>query len=176
MAAANPVGGRYDRSRSLKANLNITPAIMSRFDLLFVVLDENSVDVDAKLATHIVKVHQRKDSAVKPMYSSSAIQMYIRFAKANIRPVFLPEAEEALENEYCKLRSADSIGGRHRQAFRVTVRQLESVIRLSEALARLHLNPNVQHFLRKISSQLFLGYQTICYRSSPFIAEIPHFR
>jgi len=49
LAAANPIGGRYDRSKSLKANLMISAPIMSRFDLLFVVLDENSPQIDTQL-------------------------------------------------------------------------------------------------------------------------------
>jgi DNA replication licensing factor MCM6 len=59
LAAANPIGGRYDTHKSLKANLNISAPIMSRFDLLFVVRDVNNEEIDAKLAMHIVKVHQR---------------------------------------------------------------------------------------------------------------------
>jgi DNA replication licensing factor MCM6 len=85
LAAANPIGGRYDKSKSLKANLMITPAIMSRFDLLFVVLDENSEKTDYNLARHIVSIHQKKDAALRPPYSTIQLQRYIKFAKT-IRP------------------------------------------------------------------------------------------
>lgn len=63
----------------------ITPAIMSRFDLLFVVLDENSEKTDYNLARHIVSIHQKKDAALRPPYSTIQLQRYIKFAKT-IRP------------------------------------------------------------------------------------------
>ncbi len=81
LAAANPIGGRYDKTKSIKANLMITPAIMSRFDLLFVVLDENDEQSDYNLARHIVSVHQKRDRAVKPVYTAAQVQRYIRFAR-----------------------------------------------------------------------------------------------
>ena len=60
LAAANPIGGRYDRSKTLKANLNITPAIMSRFDLFFVVLDTCDESADYNIASHIgMQTHAR---------------------------------------------------------------------------------------------------------------------
>ncbi len=59
MAAANPKFGRYDKSKSLKYNLEISPPIMSRFDLFFVVLDESRYDIDDKIATYILNLHQK---------------------------------------------------------------------------------------------------------------------
>jgi len=140
LAAANPIGGRYDTQKSLKGNLNITAPIMSRFDLLFVVCDKNNEAEDTRLATHIVKVHQRKDSAIDPPYHTGTLQRYIKFAKT-LKPQFTKEAQEALVDEYCKLRKADSFG--KLQAYRITVRQLESIVRLSEGLARLHLDQEI---------------------------------
>jgi DNA replication licensing factor MCM6 len=139
LAAANPIGGRYDKSRSLKANLTITPAIMSRFDLLFVVQDKNEEASDLSIATHIVSVHQRKDQALNPDYSQAEIQRYIRFART-IRPVFTPQAQRRVIQEYCNVRSADT-SGNQKSAWRITVRQLESMVRLSEAIARVHMEP-----------------------------------
>jgi DNA replication licensing factor MCM6 len=60
LAAANPIHGRYDRSKTLKANLQLSPAIMSRFDLFFVVLDECDASMDRAIAEHIVDVHQKR--------------------------------------------------------------------------------------------------------------------
>jgi DNA replication licensing factor MCM6 len=140
LAAANPIGGRYDKSKSLKANLMITPAIMSRFDLLFVVLDENSEKTDYNLARHIVRIHQQKDAALRPPYSTSQLQRYIKFAKT-LRPKIQPDAAKVLVQQYALLRQSDT--GHAKTAYRITVRQLESIIRLSEALARLHLDTKV---------------------------------
>jgi DNA replication licensing factor MCM6 len=65
LAAANPIFGRYDRTKSLKANINLTAPIMSRFDLFFVVLDDCDENLDSTLARHIVNLHQKKDEAIQ---------------------------------------------------------------------------------------------------------------
>eukprot|EP01117_Protostelium_nocturnum_P010652 TRINITY_DN3837_c0_g1_i1.p1 TRINITY_DN3837_c0_g1~~TRINITY_DN3837_c0_g1_i1.p1 ORF type:complete len:837 (-),score=296.88 TRINITY_DN3837_c0_g1_i1:40-2526(-) len=136
LAAANPIGGRYDRTRTLKANLNITPAIMSRFDLFFIVLDECDESSDAKIAKHIVKIHQLKDTFVKPELSTIQLQTFIRFAKI-LKPKMTEEAGKLLVENYRKLRMND-VTGHGKTSYRITVRQLESMIRLSEAIARAH--------------------------------------
>lgn len=81
LAAANPVGGRYNRKMSLRANVAMSAPIMSRFDLFFVVLDECNEDVDLHIAQHIVNVHRFRDAAINPEYSTEALQRYIRFAR-----------------------------------------------------------------------------------------------
>ncbi len=65
LAAANPIYGRYDRTKSLKANINLSAPIMSRFDLFFVVLDDCDENLDSTLARHIVNLHQKKDEAIQ---------------------------------------------------------------------------------------------------------------
>lgn len=57
LAAANPIFGRYDRSKSLKFNVNMSSPIMSRFDLFFIVTDQQKGEVDRLIATHIVRLH-----------------------------------------------------------------------------------------------------------------------
>ena len=74
MAAANPIGGRYDKSKPLKQNVALTPPIMSRFDLFFVVVDECDEVSDYNIARHIVALHQRTDEAVEAEYSTAQIQ------------------------------------------------------------------------------------------------------
>lgn len=151
LAAANPIGGRYDKSRSLKSNLTISPAIMSRFDLMFVVLDKNDDISDTNIATHIVNVHQRKDQALHPDYTQHEIQRYIRFART-IRPVFSATAKKKVIQEYCNIRMSDQ--GKGKTAWRITVRQLESMIRLSEAIARVHMEPIITDAFVEEASRL----------------------
>lgn len=79
LAAANPIGGRYDKTKSLRANLNISAPIMSRFDLCFIVLDDCDPDSDYNIARHIVSVHQKKDRALSPPFSALQMKQYIRF-------------------------------------------------------------------------------------------------
>lgn len=135
LAAANPVGGRYNRKTTLRANVNMSAPIMSRFDLFFVVLDECDEDVDRHLAAHIVGLHQHRDEAIEPEFSTEQLQRYIRFAKT-FQPRFTDEAKETLVEKYKELRADDAQGGVGRNSYRITVRQLESMIRLSEAIAK----------------------------------------
>ena len=135
LAAANPVGGRYNRKTTLRANINMSAPIMSRFDLFFIVLDECNEATDKHLAQHIVNIHMNRDDAVVPEFSTEQLQRYIRFART-FRPEFTPEAKTLLVEKYKELRADDATGGIGRNSYRITVRQLESMIRLSEAIAK----------------------------------------
>lgn len=134
LAAANPISGRYNRKMGLRANLNMTAPIMSRFDLFFVVLDECNERVDAQLADHIVDLHMLRDAAIDPPFSAEELSTYIKYAKT-FRPKMTKEARDFLVAKYKELRSDDA-QGISRSSYRITVRQLESMIRLSEAIAR----------------------------------------
>lgn len=70
MAAANPINGRYDRSKNLRYNVDISPPIMSRFDLFFVIFDEKRDDEDMEIAHHIVTMHRLKEDALHPDFST----------------------------------------------------------------------------------------------------------
>lgn len=134
LAAANPIGGRYDRKKSLRANVQLSAPIMSRFDLFFVVLDECDEKVDMNIAQHIVNVHRFQNDAINPEFSTEALQRYIRYART-FNPKLTREAADVLVEKYRTLRQDDASGA-GRNSYRITVRQLESMIRLSEAIAR----------------------------------------
>lgn len=138
LAAANPVGGRYDRSRPLKHNVQLSAPIMSRFDLFFVLVDECSEVVDYAVARRILDNHRSiSNNTIRgTKYSVDDIRKYICFARC-FKPQIGPEAAEALVTAYKRLRMNDS-NNAATSSWRITVRQLESLIRLSEALARLH--------------------------------------
>lgn len=144
LAAANPIGGRYDRGRTLKQNLTMSAPIMSRFDLFFVVLDECEEGADMNVARFIIGVHRggAGNAGDGPEFNKGLLQRYIRLARC-VNPVIMPESRNLLVDSYKRLRQADSTGG-SRSSYRITVRQLESLIRLSEALARLHLDEYVR--------------------------------
>jgi len=133
LAAANPIGGRYNRKASLRQNIAMSAPIMSRFDLFFVVLDECNEQTDLHIAQHIVNVHRFRDAAIAPEYSTEALQRYIRYART-FSPKLTPAASQVLVHKYRDLRQDE--GGPGKSNFRITVRQLESMIRLSEAIAR----------------------------------------
>lgn len=146
LAAANPVGGRHDRSRTLRGNVALSAPILSRFDLFFVVLDECEEVSDYNVAKHILEVHRglrgSEDSVGDVAFPKASLQKYIRYART-LNPKITVEAQKVLVECYGVLRQGDSLG-RSRSAYRITVRQLESMIRLSEALARLHLDDDIK--------------------------------
>lgn len=147
LAAANPVYGRYDKSRTLRQNINMTAPIMSRFDLFFVISDENNETTDARVAEHILKMHQeyeQVDSGIvsNADFSMEQLQKYISFART-FNPIITQEAKLKLCENYKKLRRNDN-SPNSQQSYRITIRQLESLIRLSEALARVHLDDEVK--------------------------------
>ena len=75
LAAANPVWGRYDRSKTLKANVNLSAPLLSRFDLFFVVLDDNDDLHDYNVARHIIDVHCGRETQVKAPFSTAQLQV-----------------------------------------------------------------------------------------------------
>ena len=150
LAAANPVHGRYDRTKTLQANVALSAPILSRFDLFFVVLDECNPEADRQVAQHILNVHRGRGTdnynnsssgAASPL-TQDQLKRYIRFARS-LNPRLTSESQKVLVDCYRQLRQGDTLG-RARAAYRITVRQLESLIRLSEALARLHCASEIQ--------------------------------
>jgi len=137
LAAANPIAGRYDRCKSLRYNINMSAPIMSRFDLFFILIDELNEAVDYWIAQRIINFHTSDTSVVEKsrVYNIADIQKYITFARL-CKPKISKEAQEVMITEYKKLRQRESS---NKSAWRITVRQLESMIRLSEAMARMHL-------------------------------------
>jgi DNA replication licensing factor MCM6 len=73
LAAANPLHGRYDRSKSLRYNVDISPPIMSRFDLFFVIFDEKNDEEDIKIAQHIVNMHRMRDEGTGLKYTKEQV-------------------------------------------------------------------------------------------------------
>ncbi len=141
LAAANPIGGRYNAKRSLRSNLAMSAPIMSRFDLFFVILDECNEKIDTQLASHIVNIHMLRDDAVDAPFSTDQLLRYIRYART-FKPKMTAEARDYLVQKYKDLRADDSQGF-GRTSYRITVRQLESMIRLSEAIARANCTEDI---------------------------------
>ncbi|MCL4141832.1 UNVERIFIED_CONTAM: hypothetical protein GTU68_011041, partial [Idotea baltica] len=142
LAAANPIGGRYDRAKSLRQNINLSAPIMSRFDLFFILVDECNEVTDYAIARRIVDLHSHVEENVARVYTLEEIQRYIMFAR-QFKPKVNKEAGEYLVEQYRSLRQRESSGG-SKSAWRITVRQLESMIRLSEGMARMHCSDEVQ--------------------------------
>lgn len=140
LAAANPKYGRYDVTKTLKENVDLPPPLMSRFDLFYVVTDNCNSQTDYNIAYHIVNLHSNGDQALECEFSTEVMQKYIQAAR-RVNPKFTAQAATKLSEYYVKLRQGDATGSK---AYRITVRQLEALVRLSEALARF----NFDEFIR----------------------------
>ena len=160
LAAANPVYGRYDTTKNLKSNIDISAPIMSRFDLFFVILDECNNYSDLNIARHIVNlqkeghINYNQDEINDPgrrFYTQEDVSLYLRYAK-HFKPKFRQDSAKVLRDEYVKLRANDISS--QRSSYRITVRQLESLIRLSEALAKVHLSDVILPIFVKEAARL----------------------
>jgi len=141
LAACLPKGGKYQPTIPLHKNVDMSPPIMSRFDLIFVMQDVFDPTTDNRVAEHIVSLHRRKENeAYGAKLSSLDLARYIKLAK-KINPQITPAAHDVMIKCYKKLREDRNSD---RGAAGVTVRQLESLVRLSEAIARVHIDPQVK--------------------------------
>lgn len=138
LAAANPIGGKYNLARNLRSNVNLSVPIMSRFDLFFTLLDNHQEESDRAIVKRIIDMHRNyaNSSSYRQnmIYSHEEIRLYLRFAR-KFYPRIPLEAEKYFVEEYVRIRSESA---NSKTSWRITVRQLESLIRLSEAIARAH--------------------------------------
>ena len=110
LAAANPINGRYDKTKPLKNNIQMTAPIMSRFDLFFVLVDDCNEVTDYAIARCIVDLHTRMEESVQRVYEPEDVARYIMFARS-FKPKLSEEAMEFLVEQYRSLRQRDTGGG-----------------------------------------------------------------
>ncbi len=150
IAAANPHSGRYDRYKTATQNIKLPPALLSRFDLIFVVVDRPDPSEDAQMAEFILQNSMKgteddslmldmKDEGMTPI-SRDLLKKYIRYARRTCHPILTEEAKERIKEFYLKLRgqydSEDAI-------ISILARNLDALIRLSEAHAKMALRDKV---------------------------------
>ncbi|GIQ84650.1 mini-chromosome maintenance complex protein 4 [Kipferlia bialata] len=139
LAAANPVMSRYDPRKSVVENLDLPPTLLSRFDLIYLILDTPSKESDRKLAMHLCGLYRPKPKqAIDEKLDRKVLAAYIKAAR-DINPRLTEQATRMLVDSYVQLRSA----GISSRTVSATPRQLESLIRLSEASARVRLSQTV---------------------------------
>ncbi|XP_062178294.1 DNA replication licensing factor MCM7 [Alnus glutinosa] len=142
LAAANPAWGRYDLRRTPAENINLPPALLSRFDLMWLILDRADMDNDLEMARHIVYVHQNKESPAlgfTPL-EPSVLRAYISAAR-RVSPCVPRELEEYLASAYSSIRQEEAKSNTPHSY--TTVRTLLSILRISAALARLRFSNTV---------------------------------
>ncbi|KII62325.1 DNA replication licensing factor mcm5-A [Thelohanellus kitauei] len=149
LAAANSVFGRWDDLKGSE-NINFMPTILSRFDMIFIVKDEYSEEKDINLAKHVIRIHiQHSDASIteeKGELSISFLRKYIDYCRKTCGPRMSPKAAERLKLHYIKVRGNAKAQERtigKRNPIVITVRQLEAISRISEALAKMRLQPFV---------------------------------
>lgn len=142
LAAANPINGRYDRSKSLQQNIHLSAPIMSRFDLFFILVDECNEATDYAIARRILDLHSNVEQNVEQIYTRDEVLRYITFAR-QFKPRITEEAAKVLVQNYGHLRQRDT-GLTGKGTWRITVRQLESMVRLSEAQAKMYCSNEVE--------------------------------
>ena len=162
LGAANPKYGQYDSYESIGDQINLEPALISRFDLIFRILDETDEELDEKIATHIIKTNyigeqgtrekyakskgesstewDHMPEEVKPDIEPNLFRKYIAYAKRNCFPVMSEEAQKEIKKFYVELRSVREVGG----PIPVTARKLEALVRLAEASAKVRLSDVVE--------------------------------
>merc|ERR1712013_726119 len=169
IAAANPVYGMYDRFRKPHENIGLPDSLLSRFDLLFIVLDKIDTKIDRNISDHVLKMHltpysaemdgddefdqdddDREEEDVSiwrkqrlrkkhKIFTTDFCKKYVDFAKKQYKPVLTDEACEEIANKYGELREEE-----RSQTLPITARCLETIIRLSTAHAKLRLSKTVQ--------------------------------
>jgi len=139
LAAANPSLGRYEPHRNVAENISLPVTILSRFDLIFILRDVPDKEEDGKMSEHILEIHRKGLSPVEAPMSLDMLRKYITYAKA-IKPVLTQDALKRLKDFYLAMRSASETEG---SPVSITARQLESLVRVSEARARAALRKEI---------------------------------
>ncbi len=183
LGAANPKYGRFEESQFISDQIDLPPALMSRFDLIFAMTDKPDSEKDARITSHILKVHRRgeilgnqdlsdlpgmdieammqESSMLEPVYDKEFLRKYVAYSK-RITPILTDEAVKLISDNYLNIRK---MGEGESKSVPITARQLEAYVRLAEASARARLSrivtlddarrsvAIVEYYLRKIAGE-----------------------
>lgn len=139
VAAANPIHGRFDQYEGLSKQINMTPTLLSRFDLIFIIRDQPSRENDAKIASHISANHMFEDGVksehLEPPIPADLLRKYVAYARANVKPKITKEAKQLIENYYVDVRNMQKS-----DTIPITARSIDGLYRLAEASAKIRLS------------------------------------
>ncbi|CAI5437743.1 unnamed protein product [Caenorhabditis angaria] len=140
LAAANPVDSKWNRNKTIVDNIQLPHTLLSRFDLIFLIVDPQDEMHDRRLGNHLVSLYFEQDKQENSeVLDMQLLRDYIAYAKANIHPKLGEDASQFIIDKYLFMRKA---GAQHGQ-ISAYPRQLESLIRLSEAHAKIRLSQEV---------------------------------
>ena len=140
LAAGNPKFGRFEPLQSITQQIDLPPALINRFDLIFILRDLPNQSQDDAIATHVLNIHQMKGK--KSEIDRDLFKKYIAYAKQKIEPRLTEGAVEEIKSYYVKLRNMQSSGGT--KAIPISARQLQGLVRLAEAHAKSRLSSTVE--------------------------------
>ncbi|CAO3696265.1 unnamed protein product [Rhizopus stolonifer] len=146
LAAANPLYGRYNTRISPTQNINLPAALLSRFDILYLILDKPSQDMDRLLAEHVtyVHTHNRPPKTDFDALEPNTIRHYVAHARTK-RPVLTHEVADYVTSAYVSLRHQYKLDEERQQQFTyASARTLLGIIRMAQALARVRLSEFVE--------------------------------
>jgi replicative DNA helicase Mcm len=138
LSASNPIYGKYDPYKNITENVNLPVPLLTRFDLIFIVRDSPDKEKDNLIASHILEIHRNTEQAARPAIDIDLFSKYLAYTK-QIEPALTPEAIDIVRSYYMDMRRIESEG-----MITVTPRQLEGLIRLASARARLLLKDMVE--------------------------------
>ena len=144
LAAANPVYGRYDDTRTTMENMAFLPSILSRFDLIFIVRDIRDFNRDLEMAKNVMNVHVQSGKVEQSAgeIPLDVMKRFIAYCRAKCSPRLSEDACAVLENYYIamrdEIRRQSAIDGSN-PPVPISVRQLEAVVRIAESLAKMRL-------------------------------------
>ncbi|PKS08010.1 hypothetical protein jhhlp_006622 [Lomentospora prolificans] len=147
LAAANPIFGRYDDMKSPGENIDFQTTILSRFDMIFIVKDEHTRARDEKIAKHVMGIQmggQHVDDSSEAEIPVDKMKRYVSYCRSRCAPRLSSEAAEKLSSHFVSIRRQVKSAEREmdlRSSIPITVRQLEAIVRITEALAKLTLSP-----------------------------------
>jgi len=142
LAAANPKFGRFDPYGLVVDQINLPPTLINRFDLIFPIKDLPDKTKDEKMADHILNLHQKPDEVTSEI-ETDLLKKYIAFARQRVKPVITDNALKEIKNYYIKMRSSGQAEEGGIKSIPITARQLEALIRLAEASAKVRLSDKV---------------------------------
>lgn len=139
LAAANPKLGRFDPLTPISTQIDLPPTLINRFDLIFPVRDIPNKDLDEKIASHVLAIYQKPET-LKTDIPPELFKKYIAYAKQTIKPTLSKGAIDEIKEFYVSLRNTTQISEQEVKPIPISARQLEAMIRLAEASAKLRLS------------------------------------
>lgn len=140
LAAGNPKLGRFDPHTPIPQQIDISPALLSRFDIIFILRDIPNKTQDEAIATHVLEEH--KQEVVREVIEPQLLRKYVAYAH-RLNPKLTDEAIEEIKEFYIRLRNQSVRSDADIKPIPITARQLEAIVRISEACARLRLSDKV---------------------------------